>query len=294
MPLRVRLILTGILLCAAPLRADERTAAGGFIGPSSLLVECGELAIRIDGPKLWTNSRIDFRGERLGIEDSAYGTVFNLKGVGFIGSAHREVETEQIHDVKFFLDDKRIDGKEPSVRGKTFRCERRSQVRDLSLVSTLELTGSRLTETAHVTAARDVQFEKVYHFMHAWRPEVTHFQFGRGEELLSGGPFNDAKVDDRQFYYEKDPDWVAVFDAKSGHAAVSRVLARPKSGGAAMKLWNVQGIYRKFYFEAFVEETMPAGFDGEYRLATEFFTTTTETFIEDAARIARDLADSLK
>lgn len=284
------LALLGLLFVStSPLHAENQTTAGGFTGPASLLVECGELAIRIDGPKLWTNSRIDFRGERLGIEDSAYGTVFNIAGVGFIGSAHREVETEQIRGVKFFLDDRPIDGGKSKVSGRSFRCERTSQVRDLSLVSTLELAGNRLTETACVKAARDVKFEKVYHFMHAWRPEITHFQYGRGEELLSGGRFSDAKGDDRQFYYEPDPDWVAVFDAKSGHAAVSRLLAKPKVGGAAMKLWNVQGVYRKFYFETFVDQTMPADFQGEYRMTTEFFVTTPEQFRAYSLKNARGL-----
>lgn len=285
--------LIGSSLAASDTPATQ-TTAGGFTGPKSLLVECGELAVRWDGEKLWTPSRIDFQGERLGIEESAYGTVFNLAGVGFIGTAHREIETEQIHDVQFLLDGTAIHGDKPQVRGDKFVCVRKSQVRDLSLLSTIELGGNRLTETARVQAKQDVRFEKVYHFMHAWRPEVTHFLYGRGAEVLRDEAFSDRKEDDRQFYFEASPDWVAVFDAQTGHCAVSRLQEKPKTGGVAMQLWNVQGVYRKFYLVAFLDETMPAGFDGTYRMTTEFFRTTPDRLRDDVLHVAAELDPQTK
>lgn len=280
----------GLWQCmGATMPAADPVTAGGFTGPASLLAECGEMAVRWDGEKLWTPSRIDYRGTRLGIEDSAYGTVFNLDGVGFIGSAHRDIETETIHAVQFFLDGQRLDGNQTHVHGKTFRCERRSQVRELELDSVIEIEGSQLRETARIQARSAVKFEVIYHFMHAWTPEVTHYYYGRDRKILSGGTFSDLKVDDRVFYFEKEPDWVAVFDAKSGKAAVSRVLEKPKTGGVAMQLWNVQGVYRKFYLMSFMNEVMPKGFDGIYRMTTEFFTTTPETLQDDLLRIAEKL-----
>ncbi len=269
----------------------KQTDVGGFVGPTSLSVTCGDVLIRIDGPKLWTPSRVEYQGTLLGIEESAYGTVFNIDKVGFIGSAHREVETEQIKDVRFFLDGEEITGEKVQVSGTSFRCERRSQVRDIELFSTVELAEGQLRETAHVKANRDVRFAKVYHFMHAWIPSATHYAYGHGSEFIESGEFSSAPADDRKFYYQQNPEWVAVFDAASGKGAVSRLLESPDTGGAAMQLWNAIGVYRKFYLVTFVDEAMPAEFEGTYRMTTEFFSGTPETFSKDALRIAEKLVE---
>ena len=63
----------------------------------------------------------------------------------------------------------------------------------------------------------------------------------------------------------------------------------PKLGGAGMQLWNVHGVYRKFYLYTFLDETLPAGFVGDYRMATEFCMTTVDEFRAEAIRVARGL-----
>src|SRR5262249_9739478 len=95
---RRRLICTVASVAA---RAAAATVAQRW--PSSVTATCGNVAVRIDGPKMWTLSRIEYRGTRLGIEESAWGTVLNFPEVGFVGSAHRDGGAEEVHAVEFYL-----------------------------------------------------------------------------------------------------------------------------------------------------------------------------------------------
>src|SRR4051812_8123033 len=45
------------------------------VRPTSLTASVGDVLVRIDGPKLWTLSRIEYKQVILGVEDSAYGSV---------------------------------------------------------------------------------------------------------------------------------------------------------------------------------------------------------------------------
>ena len=84
--------------------------------PTSLTAKVGDVLVRIDGPKLWTLSRIEYKGALLGVEDSAYGTVVNIRNVGNLGTAHfldvpghpGEVEKEQVHELRFFIDGRQL------------------------------------------------------------------------------------------------------------------------------------------------------------------------------------------
>lgn len=283
-------LCVGVLGAGGVFADENRTTIGGFTGPTSLAVTCGDISMRIDGTKLWTPSGLDYRGTRLAIEESAYGSVFNIEGVGFIGSAHRENETEQITDVQFFLDGEPVDGLPTHLEGRSFRCERRSRIRDLELHSTVEIIDGQFRETARVRAHRDVRLAKVYHFMHAWISQATHYAYGRGDEIVAAGEFSNAVEDDRRFYAQQNVDWVAVYDAQSQKGAVSYLHERPEAGGSLMQLWNCIGVYRKFYLATHVDQTMPAGFDGTYRMTTAFFDTSADKFEKNAKRVAGDLS----
>lgn len=102
----------------AALRADDTTvrASAKIARPEKLTATIGDVLIRIDGPKLWTLSGIDFQNSQIAVQDSAYGSVMNIKGIGILGSAHfldvpgkpGEVEKEQVSLVQFFLDERPV------------------------------------------------------------------------------------------------------------------------------------------------------------------------------------------
>ena len=56
--------------------------------PQQVVVTVGDLRTRIDGPKLWTLSGLDFQRTMMATEKSAYGTVLTIRNVGHLGTAH--------------------------------------------------------------------------------------------------------------------------------------------------------------------------------------------------------------
>ncbi|PYV18008.1 MAG: hypothetical protein DMG07_04745, partial [Acidobacteria bacterium] len=126
-----------------------------------------------------------------------------------------------------------------TLRGASFRVVKRSRIRDVSLESDVAVARDRITERTIVRVERAVPLRFVYHFMHAWIPTATAYLAGRagGEEVE--GELRDAPETDRQFYVNREMDWIAVYDGPSGKGVVSRLLERPALGGATMKLWNV-------------------------------------------------------
>jgi hypothetical protein len=60
-------IITALQSCAS--QKEGRLDNVETTSPPSLKVTCDDVLIRIDGPKMWTLSRIEYKGTLLGIED---------------------------------------------------------------------------------------------------------------------------------------------------------------------------------------------------------------------------------
>jgi hypothetical protein len=278
-----------LIRSVASIVAGAAAAASAQGWPASVTAACGGVTVRIDGPKMWTLSRIEFRGTRLGIEDSAYGTVLNFPEVGFVGSAHRDGGVEQAQEVEFFLDGRRLDAPGNTLTGRSFRVSKRSSIRDVALQTDVALGNDRIEERVVVRTEHAVPMRFGYHFMHAWTPSATAYAAGRAGEPEVAGELRDDAEFNRQFYVNREMDWIAVYDGPSGKGAVSRLLERAPLGGAMMKLWNVPGVYRKFYLQSFTNQELPAGFSGTYVMRTGFF----ETGADEWRAAARELARAL-
>ena len=134
--------------------------------PTSLTASIGDLLVRIDGPKLWTLSRIEYKGTILGVEDSAYGTVVTFPGTKHLGTAHfldvpghpGEIEMENVTDLRFYLDGQLLRNLTDtmSISGKSFRVERISKIRTFDLDSVLDKVrdGVVIVQSAHLRACR--------------------------------------------------------------------------------------------------------------------------------------------
>jgi len=259
--------------------------------PASVTATIGDVLVRIDGPKLWTLSRIEYQAAILGIEDSAYGTVINIKDVGFIGTAHREVEAEEVTDLRFFLDDQPLQFSETDVSGKSFKVQRKSRIRSFHLDSLLELRDNRLYQSVRLRTASAVELKVMYPFMYAWTPTATAFLYGADDGTRVEGKFLGVTAKLKQFDQD-GMNWLAVYDRPSGKGVVSRVLARPKVGDSGMRIVDAPGVYRKFYIMCFAEDKVPAGFDETYRIVTGYFESEQATWKMSANKLAEELRNS--
>jgi hypothetical protein len=286
--LTLGLALTGFVAAKEPFKPN--------LGPDlpRTTVSCGDVTLLLRQATQWTPGRIDFRGKAMTTESSAYGTVFSLPDVGFIGTAHLENEPEKLQSLNFFLDDKRVEAPTAELKGGTFRLERKSRIRRFELTNVTEIKDHRLYETATMHTAEAVPLKLVYHFMHAWRPTVSAFLAGSDaapDKNISGPLRDDAEVA-KKFYINQRVDWMAVYEPQSGQFAVSRLLQVPELGEHIATIWNVPGTYRKFYLKCFSSATVPAGFTGTWRMVTAFGSSTPEAWEAQARSLAATLRDA--
>lgn len=289
-----RLALLGLLF---PLTASPLFSAEPFrpnLGPDlpRITITCGEVTLLLRQQSQWTPGRIDFRGVPMTTEKSAYGTVFNFPEVGFIGTQHLENEPEELTSLTFELDGKTIESPGESLEGKRFRFHRESRIRNFTLACTIEVKDNRLYETTTVSTAEETPLKLVYHFMHAWTPTVSAYLAGNDDapDTDVSGPLTDGADVARLFYIKQPVDWMAVYEPGSRQFAVSRLLEFPAEARPVSMIWNVPGTYRKYYLKNFDTLTVPAGFQGTWRMVTAFG----ESGVEDWESAARGVAGVLK
>ncbi len=258
-------------------------AAAKIARPEKLTATIGDVLIRIDGPKLWTLSGIDFQNSQIAVQDSAYGSVMNIKGVGILGSAHfldvpgkpGEVEKEQVSLVQFFLDEQPVTEITPTMNlvGKSFRMNRESKIRAVHLNSSVTLRDGVLMESVRMRTAEAVDLRVSYPLMYAWSPLMSEYLFGNDGGIQRRGVFLSEPAKPTEGL-EKTSRWMAVYNAKDKKGAVLYVMQQPPKEDTWLQFTDVPGVYRKLRLMIFSEKTMPAGFDGTFQLAVGFFTAT--------------------
>lgn len=240
------------------------------LGPDlpTITLQSGDLTVLMRQASQWTPGRIDFKGHAMTTERSAYGTVFMYPEIGFIGTGHFENEPEELQSLTFFQDGEKIEAPSSDISGKTLSVVRESKIRTFRFTNRIELRDNRLYETVTVKAEKETPLKLVYHFMHAWTPTVSAYLAGNDGEEPSGEPLPDGV--ERGFHINKPVDWAAVFEPTNKQFAVSRLLESPTGIKTFSKIWNVPGTYRKYYLESFTNDTVPAGFEGTWKMVTAF------------------------
>ena len=56
--------------------------------PGTVTVTAGDVRTRIEAAKMWTISGLEYQDTVMAVQDSAYGTVLTIRGVGHLGTAH--------------------------------------------------------------------------------------------------------------------------------------------------------------------------------------------------------------
>ena len=259
--------------------------------PESLIVVVGDLLIRIDGSKMWTLSGIDYQKNVIAVQDSAYGSILTIRGVGTLGSAHfldipnkpGEVEKENVTHVQFFVDDQLVKNISPTlnVTGNSFRMERRSAIRSVNIESSLSLRDGVLMESARMRTDAAVDLRIAAGIMYAWTPAASVYLYGDDKGILNRGTFLNEPAKPTEGG-DKSARWMAVYDPHRGAGAVCYVVKQPPTADAWLQFTDAPGVYRKLRLLGFPEKIMPAGFDGTFQTATGFFSAV-ETEWEAAA-----------
>lgn len=290
-------VLLVVFLGAAGAHVLAGTAETQRDWPREVVVTVGDIRTRIDGPKLWTLSGIEYRGAVMATPDSAYGTVITIRGVGHLGTAHfltvpgrpGEVEKEIVTRFQMFVDGQPVTKFQPemSVSGTSFRMERASRIRDLDLQSSVSIQKGRLIETARMRAREAIDLQITYPLMYAWTPDADFYVFGDDEGIHKRGSFRKEGQSDEP--PEKSSRWMAVFDAESGMGSVCYLRMHPADADGWLQWTDAPGVYRKLRIMGFVEKVMPKGFEGTYQAAVGFFSATPADWEKAAFQKAMEL-----
>lgn len=292
----LRLILAGSFACPVLTHADTTSEQANW--PNEVVVTVGDIRTRIDGPKLWTLSGLDYQNTVMATEDSAYGSVITIRGVGHLGSAHflavpdkpGEIEKEIVTSLQMFVDDKPVTEFTPemSLNGSSFHMERTSKIRDLILESSVSIRDGVLIETAHMQATKAIDLQITYPLMYAWTHEATLYAFGDDNGIQKRGVFRTEGQSDEP--PEKTSRWMAVFNPTSGKGSVCYLLKHPADADGWLQWTDAPTVYRKLRIMSFVEKVMPEGFDGTFQAAVGFFSSTEQDW--EKAALAK--VDELK
>jgi hypothetical protein len=267
--------------------------------PDELVIDVGDIRTRIDGPKMWTMSGLEYQGQEMATQESAYGTVITIRDVGHLGTAHflevpgkpGEIEKEDVRTLEFFVDGRSVSQFSPKmeIAGKSFRMERTSKIRDLDLHSTVALQDGMVIETERWHARKPIDLRMTYPLMYAWTPAATHYAFGDDGGLLRDGVFKkEGKSDDGG--NEKKVRWGAVFNAANGKGSVIYLAKLPPGVETILPWTDAPKVYRKFRVMSFVETIVPEGFNGTYQSVVGFFEATEADWKERATKRAAELA----
>ena len=268
--------------------------------PQKVVVTVGDIRTRIDGPKMWTLSGIDYQNGVMATEDSAYGTVLTIRNVGHLGTAHfldvpgkpGQVEREDVFHLQLFVDDKPVNELSPTMNlnGDSFRMERRSKIRALELDSTISIRNGVLTETARFRVTGPIDLQNAYPWMYAWTPQATDYVFGDDKEIQKRGAF--LKEGKTASQVVKNATWMAVFNSANRKGSVCYFLKHPPNSEASFLLIDAPGVYRKIAAYTLVDQIVQKGFEGTYQSAIGFFTATQSDWVEQAQRRAAELRTS--
>lgn len=275
--------LCGVLVCwlSTALAADDGPARSVQDWPQKVVVTVGDIRTRIDGPKLWTLSGIDFQDQMVATEDSAYGTVLTIRGVGHLGTAHfldvpgqpGKVEKEEVTHLRLTVDDQPSGPFQPSMNlaGRSFLLERKSKIRALDLQTTISIRDGVLIETARFQTTGPLDLRIAYPWMYAWTPQATAYVFGNEQGIQQRGQF--LKEGKPTSMVVKDATWMAVFNPATGKGGVCCYLQHPAEDGRFL-LVDAPSAYRKIYPYTLEDKVLPTNFQGTYQAALGFFTAT--------------------
>jgi hypothetical protein len=291
-----------LLLAANSMNAIAQTTQPAF--PNTLSANLGDLTVKINGPDLlWSPNGVDYRGTIVGVDGSVFITVATIKNVGHLGSAHfldvpgkpGEVEKEPIDSLTFVLDGKPIENLKDvmEVSGKVFRVERKSRIRDLDVDSTFEWRDNKAIEFVRIHANKPVELSQLYPVSFPWTSTMREYVFGMEDGSEKSGVFlpDDKKPGEG---LEKNARWFATFDPESHKGGVAFLAKKPANADTWFQYTDGPKIYRKLRMMSFVNQTMPAGFDGEWMLLVGFFESDAASWKSAAKKCLADLKSTAK
>ena len=239
--------------------------------PQSIMLESGNIRIRLDGRKFWNMNRIEWNNHLLGIDEKGahYGIAYQPQDSRFfIGSGHGESgKTEKLISLEIFADGKKtVPTENVVVKGSKIQLDKVSEITGLLVKTRIVVENDVIYETAEISAVKPVKINYLYFFMHPWTTRFNRFHavFANGKKL------DVTFRSDNRFPNRNFVPSAAWYDTGSGLGAAS-VIRNIKGQKAPRRfLWDRIN-YRKDYLCDFAHSILEPGTVVIYECKTGFF-----------------------
>ena len=262
--------------------------------PKSVLVECGDVTVRFDARKFWTMNRVDYKGDRLcrDAKGSHYGTVISIKGIGYVGTGHRENEDERMLQLEFWKDGEKLPQLEgpQAFKAGVFRVVRHSFIKDFETFNDIIVRDNVIDEKVRILCHKPTKIGWIYNYMHPWTVDFKEYLAppDAGQQAERTGVFG-LVAERNHWTVLHGASWVALYNPVHKKGIVSMLLQKPEKETSSLELRDVKKVYRKFYLRCLRGRTVPAGFDGSWRMVTGFFEAEQEKWHSHARNRADEL-----
>ena len=258
--------------------------------PQSVVMESGNLKVRLDSRKVWNINRVEWEGELVGVDQigAHYGTAYQIEGGKFfIGSGHDESgKKEKMTSIRFFIDDDHeVPCSKSMISAAVVGMEKESEIGDFKVKYKFFIDNNILHERVEITAVKDVAVNYLYPLMHPWSTRFSEYM-GLGE---GGVKLNVKFKSDNTFPNRRYLEFGAFYDEKSGCGVAA--LKSAESGEKSLRrfLWD-RSNYRKDYLCDYSHAVFPAGHTAVYTSHTAFFRETDKTkWQQQTVEILNDL-----
>lgn len=239
--------------------------------PQSIVLESGNVRVRLDGRKFWNMNKIEWKNRLFGIDEAGahYGITYQPQGSKFfIGSGHNESgTTEKLVSLEIFADGKKVTPAEKVViKGKKIEVKKVSKITDMLVKTSSVIEKDMIYEVAEISAEKPVKINFLYFFMHPWSTRFDKFHaVGNDGSKLDLTFKSDGSFPNRKFV--PSASW---YDTESG-LGVATVIKNIKGQKKPQRfLWDRTN-YRKDYLCDYAYSTLKPGTVVVYEAKTGFF-----------------------
>ena len=239
--------------------------------PQSVMLESGNIRVRLDGKKRWNINRIEYCNELLGKDspNAHYGMTCRPHDFKYaVGSGHEESGFgEIVTDLKIYVDGKEtVPEKGVVLCGKKLKVEKISEILSLKVKYTIRIENDIITEYIEAVSEKDMKLHHLYFFMHPWEPRFSKVSISHENGLITVKQFKS----DHKFVNRKFVGTVSFFDRSSGIGVITEY--RNIKGGKNMMrfIWD-RPQYRKDYLCDYFKSDLPRGQVISYESKTLFY-----------------------
>ena len=178
--------------------------------PQSIMLESGNIRVRLDGRKRWNMNRIEYKNELICVDNPNAHYGMTCRPIDFkyaVGSGHEETGFgEEVISVRIFADGKEaVPEKNVTIKSRKIQVEKVSKILAIKVKYIITIENDVIKEFIEAAASKDMQLHHLYFFMHPWSPRFTVLYIQNKQiDFVSNDKFVNRKFVEKVIFYDKN------------------------------------------------------------------------------------------